>query len=204
MHAMVAGMLVVSLGGRSAGGNEPIPAPPASGGGAFNSTVAFRVFALKTTGGDSQLVGETPSAKPLAIPPCLHWWVAPLPPVEMAKVREEVATRRIPGLGFRVRLWGTSRAIGDDDLAHLKGLTALQTLDLSGCERVTDAGVAHLKGLTALQTLELNFTEVTDAGLAHLKGLTALQSLGLTGCDKVTDAGVADLKKVLPRLEISR
>jgi len=163
------------------------------------------VFALETIGWDSQLVGETPSAKPLAIPACLHWWVAPLPPVEMAKVREEVATRRIPGLGFRVRLWGTSRAIGDDDLAHLKDLTALQTLDLSGCERVTDAGLAHLKGLTALQSLNLmGCDEVTDAGLAHLKALTALQRLGLTGCDKVTDAGVADLKKVLPRLRVYR
>ena len=53
----------------------------------------------------------------------------------------------------------------------------------------TDAGVAHLKGLTQLQLLELGNTKVTDAGLANLKGLTQLQSLDLHGT-QITDAGL--------------
>ena len=44
---------------------------------------------------------------------------------------------------------------------------------------MTDAGLEHLKGLTNLQSLDLTFTKVTDAGLEHLKGLTKLQSLDL-------------------------
>lgn len=63
------------------------------------------------------------------------------------------------------------------DLEPLKGLTKLQTLDLSG-----DAGVSDLeplKGLTALQSLNLTLTQVAD--LEPLKGLTKLQSLDLAG-----------------------
>jgi hypothetical protein len=33
----------------------------------------------------------------------------------------------------------------DDGLVHLKGLTNLQTLDLIGCEKITDSGVAELQ-----------------------------------------------------------
>ena len=44
---------------------------------------------------------------------------------------------------------------------------------------MTDAGLEHLKGLTQVQSLNLSQTEVTDAGLKHLKGLTQLQSLNL-------------------------
>ena len=43
------------------------------------------------------------------------------------------------------------RAITDGGLAHLAGLTALQTLELVGCRAITDGGLVHLAGLTALQ-----------------------------------------------------
>ena len=65
------------------------------------------------------------------------WWhVQPQYPADMEKVRQEVEAQRIPGLGLRDAT--------DADLEHLKGLTALQTLDLQGT-RVTDAGVEELK-----------------------------------------------------------
>ncbi|MFP6603467.1 MAG: hypothetical protein VB862_13130, partial [Pirellulaceae bacterium] len=65
------------------------------------------------------------------------------------------------GLGPRVR------SFGDAEMVHLKGLTALQTLELHS-PQVTDAGLACLKGLTELQTLDLSGTKITDAGLVHL------------------------------------
>jgi len=34
-------------------------------------------------------------------------------------------------------------------------MTAMQSLDLFGCNRITDAGLGHLKRMTALQTLNL-------------------------------------------------
>jgi hypothetical protein len=39
---------------------------------------------------------------------------------------------------------------------------------------VSDGGLVHLKGLTSLHTLGLSGTEVTGAGLEHLKGMTKL------------------------------
>ena len=72
-------------------------------------------------------------------------------------------------------------------LVHLKGLTNLQSLDLS-ITFVSDAGLVHLKGLTKLQSLDLYDTKVTGSGLVHLKKLTKLQGLYL-GKTKVTDAG---------------
>jgi hypothetical protein len=51
----------------------------------------------------------------------------------------------------------------------------------SSGSRVTDSGVAHLRGVTALQHLDLGWCEsVTDSGVAHLRGLTALLHLALS------------------------
>ena len=92
--------------------------------------------------------------------------------------------------------------VTDAGLAHLKGLTALQGLDLENTQ-VTDAGLAHLKGLTRLRFLMLNNTHVKDAGLPHFRKLTALQGLWLNGT-QVTDAGVTKLRKALPKCAIFR
>ena len=62
-----------------------------------------------------------------------------------------------------------STRITDAGLAHLVGLTNLQTLNLSDCYQITDAGLVHLKGLTNLKTLVLMQTQITDAGVAELK-----------------------------------
>jgi beta-lactamase regulating signal transducer with metallopeptidase domain len=85
-----------------------------------------------------------------------------------------------------------STKVTDTGLEHLRGLTKLQTLNLTRT-KVTDAGLEHLKGLTKLQSLNLWNTEVTDAGLEHLEGLTKLRNLDLSGT-KVSDAGLVHLK----------
>ena len=106
--------------------------------------------------------------------------------------------------------------VNDAGLAHLEGLSNLESLMLRGRNEVTDAGVAHLarmnslKGLylensqisdeglasvsklTGLETLNLARTHVGDVGLARLDGLTHLENLGLDGT-KVTDAGLVRL-----------
>jgi len=69
--------------------------------------------------------------------------------------------------------------------------------------QITDEGLVHLKALTGLQSLSLSGNKITDAGLVHLKGLTKLQVLGLRGT-QVTDQGVADLKKALPNCGIQK
>jgi hypothetical protein len=52
----------------------------------------------------------------------------------------------------------------DDDLVHLKELTQLRVLGLSGTE-VTDEGLGNLLGLTNLDLLTVNGTKVTAAGI---------------------------------------
>ena len=79
--------------------------------------------------------------------------------------------------------------VTDAGLVHLKGLTGLKSLALSGTQ-ITDAGLVHLKALTKLQTLSLP-RQITDAGLVHLKGLTNLQTLSLPR--QITDAGLVHL-----------
>ena len=69
--------------------------------------------------------------------------------------------------------------------------------------QVTDAGLAHLKGMTKLQTLDLADAQVTDAGLKHLHGLAQLKVLYLGGTN-VTEAGVQELQKALPKATINR
>jgi hypothetical protein len=64
-----------------------------------------------------------------------------------------------------------------------------------------DAGLEHLKGLTKLQTLVLTGTKVSGAGLEHLKGLKSLQALALSKT-RVTDKGVKKLQQALPKCKI--
>jgi len=173
---------------------------------AFNSAMSFGVFAV--VGEKHLLVGRTPSEQPVSIPPCRWWYVKPLRPVDMEKVRQEMEAQRIPGLELD--------DITDADLEHLKGMPWLQYLEFSSTE-ITGAGLDNLKGLTgltclklwdpkltdtdmerlgaltSLRELDIGGTSLTDGGLAHLEGLTGLQGLDLGGT-QVTDAGLAHLE----------
>jgi Leucine-rich repeat (LRR) protein/uncharacterized GH25 family protein len=77
-------------------------------------------------------------------------------------------------------------------------------VDLSKCDKLTDADLKELKPLKKIRSLTLTGTEVTDAGLKELKTLRILSFLNLTGTH-VTDAGLKQLKgfKYLRRLELS-
>ena len=110
--------------------------------------------------------------------------------VQLAKVSDSALTRVVELRSLRSLY--LPQTVSDAGMDHLKGLTALHTLDLAGTQ-VSDAGLEHLKGLTALQTLDLSDTKVSDAGLEHLKGLTALQTLDLFGTE-VSDAGLEHLR----------
>jgi len=68
-------------------------------------------------------------------------------------------------------------------------------------DAITDAGLAHLRGLHALESLDLWGRSITDAGLAHLKGLRNLRKLRLNAT-LVTVAGAESLKQALPEATI--
>ena len=81
--------------------------------------------------------------------------------------------------------------VTDAEIAHLEGLTELQTLEITKT-KVSDAGLIYLKGLTKLQRLDLSFTPINGAGLIHLKGLTEVRELKLHATN-VYDAGLVHL-----------
>jgi hypothetical protein len=56
----------------------------------------------------------------------------------------------------------------------LSSLPALTSLDLTGCEEVTDEGMRALSSLPALASLDLRHCfKVTDAGVQALRNATA-------------------------------
>jgi serine/threonine protein kinase/formylglycine-generating enzyme required for sulfatase activity len=90
--------------------------------------------------------------------------------------------------------------VTDDGLKCVTELPQLSHLNL-GSTQLTDAQLARLKGLANLVSLDLIGTPITDAGLEHLIGLAKLTSLPLRNT-KVTAAGVQKLAKALPQCKI--
>jgi len=97
----------------------------------------------------------------------------------------------------------SSTQITDAGLVHIQEMAELHTLQLNGCENLTDAGIGHLSGLKNLQVLNLNATQITDAGLPHLARLTNLQQLDLGNCLKVSMDGIQTLQAELPACTIT-
>jgi len=93
----------------------------------------------------------------------------------------------------------------DKALAMVKVFPKLRELSLYKNAMITDASLDHIKGLTALNELNLNFTKITDKGVENLKGLTQLKELHLSGTE-IGDPGVALLKDLtqLEVLDLSR
>ena len=82
----------------------------------------------------------------------------------------------------------------------LKGLTALQVLGLNGC--TTLQNVDGLKGLTELQILHLSGCTALQ-NVDALKGLTNLRTLSLHDCDKIPAAALRELRAALPNTYIT-
>jgi Leucine-rich repeat (LRR) protein len=83
--------------------------------------------------------------------------------------------------------------VTDTGLAHLRGLSDLESLMLRGCTGFSDAGLVHLERMVSLKGLYLDDAKVTDTGLAHLRGMARLEVLGLDRAG-VTDAGLVHLE----------
>ena len=84
------------------------------------------------------------------------------------------------------------------------GLRQLQSLDIAGCNNITDEGIRALaSGLPQLQSLDISYCgKITDAGIRVLaSGLPKLQSLNIEGCGNITDTGIIALASGLPQLQ---
>ena len=78
-------------------------------------------------------------------------------------------------------------------MAKLKHMGGLTSLNLAGCDKVTDEGLQVLKHTPHLTSLDLDMCRnVTDKGLEALKHTPNLVSLELEECG-VTDEGLKEL-----------
>jgi hypothetical protein len=64
----------------------------------------------------------------------------------------------------------------------------VQSLDITGCKQISDAGLAHLGGVRSLNASNCN--RITDAGMIYLG---RVHHLVLLGCTQITDAGLTHL-----------
>ncbi|MBN9122835.1 MAG: hypothetical protein J0I06_27470 [Planctomycetes bacterium] len=85
-------------------------------------------------------------------------------------------------------LYLAGAGLNDTELAALKKLVLLESLDISDNPQVTDAGMASVQALERLQVLNLSKTGITDKGLAELKSLDGLRSLQVVGTKVTADA----------------
>jgi hypothetical protein len=93
--------------------------------------------------------------------------------------------------------------VTDADVLAVGTLTALTSLCLFCCRKVTGVAVAALSGLTGLTKLNLSgCSKVSDVGVSRLSGLTALSELYLRDCPNVTAAGKHALRTASPNLAI--
>lgn len=109
----------------------------------------------------------------------------------------DVATvNALPDVPFAVTSvsFRSNRAVNDNDLRRLTGLTHLESLKLDETY-ITNEGLAHLAELITLTSLTLEDVKITSDGLRHLRGLVDLSMLVLSGTD-VGDDGLRHLEKL--------
>jgi Leucine-rich repeat (LRR) protein len=85
----------------------------------------------------------------------------------------------------------------EDGIAHLKGWTQLQRLNLRGT-RVTSKVFEHLTHFPNLRWLDLGNTQIDDEGFEQLTSLTHLEHLAIGG-NRLNGSGLTYLK-LLPSL----
>eukprot|EP00759_Apiculatamorpha_spiralis_P017534 PhF_6_TR23743/c0_g1_i2/m.33162/K10280/FBXL14; F-box and leucine-rich repeat protein 14 len=96
------------------------------------------------------------------------------------------------------------QVIRGQSLEHISKLSALKTLDLSGCDNaITDTGLQHIAtNLTSLSNLHMiGCLGLTDIGLSHIAKMTSLQELHLARNETITCAGVIHVVSMLPALK---
>jgi hypothetical protein len=103
--------------------------------------------------------------------------------------------RRFPAVEVTGSAYEVAALTDTTGLRAVSICTALKTLNLWACIKVTDEGVRAVSSCTALTSLNLRVCRlVTDEGMRALSSLPALTSLHLSGCFNVTAAGVQALR----------
>jgi hypothetical protein len=84
-----------------------------------------------------------------------------------------------------VNVSGRADDIVDADFIHIRGdlRTRLHTVNMWGCNAVTDAAFVHLRGIHTLDISWCTQPTITDAAFVHLRGI---HTLNIQGCNQST------------------
>ena len=98
----------------------------------------------------------------------------------------------------------SEHSLDEADFRPITNLRHLRLLDLTSCNRITDAGVSQVMAFTELRCLYLSLcTRLTDVSLAAIaSGLPSLEELHLALLTSITDAGIAEISECLHRLQL--
>lgn len=91
-------------------------------------------------------------------------------------------------------LWCKEKVRGTG-LEVLGDLGSITSLDLSGCNRMTDGRLGFLQNLPLTALSLCSCKRVSDVGLGCLAGLS-LTSLDISSCHRVSNAGLVHLMKM--------
>lgn len=81
--------------------------------------------------------------------------------------------------------------ITNNGLSHLEGVRELETLDLSECVQLSDAGLFCVASrLRSLTLLSINARSITEEAFAQIGTMRSLKHLSLASCAGVTDEGI--------------
>lgn len=88
-----------------------------------------------------------------------------------------------------------NRKITETSLDYLRPLVTLTGLNLSSCS-LTAQGLAHLSALTHLAHLDLSYcNRLTDACVKPIRALIHLRFLDLQGCVKISHGGISRIER---------
>ncbi len=104
--------------------------------------------------------------------------------------------RKLPGLTL-LAIRGAQAT--DATIVNIRGMRRLESLQITGADRLTDAGAETIGSMTSLKHLVVTHSRLTDRGLERIAGLHQLVSLYYTQ-NHATDRGLAAISR-LSRLE---
>jgi len=115
-----------------------------------------------------------------------------------------VADLRLPRL--EILSLAYSDQIDDECLAAVSRIKTLKTVQFFSCNRITGRGISMLAALDQLESLDVMGCQgLTDA---ELRGFSALHnvkgSIELGGCRGITEAGVRQLQLELPQCRVEK
>lgn len=88
-----------------------------------------------------------------------------------------------------------NRKITDKGCEYISRLSDLSHLNLSSCD-ISNAGLKTISLMKSLKSLDITFcNRVTDAGILFLRALTGLEFLDLQGLPKITNGSLSKIKR---------